>query len=127
MKYGRVWRPANGLETKQGAGEGAAIEGRSTDGEIRGLCFGVTSLASLLSCPVDTASPTEAAAAGGMHAKGEKRGRVGASVGGGGGEGAEGGRACKICRSRLRIARQGSSHPYPRRPCVISGELSGSS
>lgn len=47
----------------------------------------MASLASLLSCPLDTASATEAAAAGGMHAKGEKRGRAGASVGGGGGEG----------------------------------------
>lgn len=127
MKYGQARRPANGLGTKQRAGEGAVIEGRSTDGEIRGLCFGVASLASLLSCPVDSASATEAAAAGGMHAKGEKRGRAGAPVGGGGGEGAKGGRACRTCRSRLRIARRESSQPYPRRPCVISGELSGSS
>lgn len=125
MKYGQARRPANGLGTKQRAGEGAVIEGRSTDGEIRGLCFGVASLASLLSCPVDSASATEAAAAGGMHAKGEKRGRAGAPVGGGGGEGAKGGRACRTCRSRLRIARQESSHLIPGDRASFPGSCRG--
>lgn len=44
-------------------------------------------LASLLSYPLDPASTAETTAAGGVHEKGEKCGRAGASVGGGGGEG----------------------------------------